>query len=243
MKKWEMKNQKIFGISDKRFKKIFTEMKEMSDAEYESTMSQASIYQWYNKFKNGRCVELTSWPGTPTTVLTELTSNTGASMIFDNPHLTVRPCASLLDISIMSTCTLQPNSFFFVCVCLTDSTYSHHNKKCLHWSVPPIFDRAGTQQCWLLPTRCGLIVTISHSSSRWVNEFYGVLLVHYATKLKIKYLVVAFSDWEGLVYARTVPDGQIINVDWYTEILKWLLLYIPGVGNHIVIMVNKVTWR
>ncbi len=30
-------------------------------------------------------------------------------------------------------------------------------------------------------------------------------------------------NWEGLVYKHAAPDGQTINVDWYVEVLKWLI--------------------
>ncbi len=41
-------------------------MKEMLDAGYnELVMLQASIYHWYNEFKNGRCEELMGRRSTP----------------------------------------------------------------------------------------------------------------------------------------------------------------------------------
>ncbi len=46
--------------------------KEISDAVYESDLSQASIHHWYDEFKSGRkSAELMGRPGTPTTVLTK----------------------------------------------------------------------------------------------------------------------------------------------------------------------------
>ncbi len=87
----------------------------------------ASVYHWYNKFKRGwKSVELMGGPGAPTTVLTKQTFNTGATVILDNPHLTVRQLASLLDISIESSLTLLLTTLS--CVCLMDSMY----KACTH---------------------------------------------------------------------------------------------------------------
>ncbi len=82
-----------------KHKKTVTETKEMLDAAYsESVILQGSVYRWYKKFKDGRKnVELMGRTGAPMTALTKLI-NTGTTLILDNPHLTVRHLASLLDI-------------------------------------------------------------------------------------------------------------------------------------------------
>ncbi len=55
-----------------KLKKTVIEMKEMLKAAYnKSTMSQASVYHWYNVFKSGRkSVELMDGPEVHMTVLT-----------------------------------------------------------------------------------------------------------------------------------------------------------------------------
>ncbi len=82
-------------------------MKEMLYTAYnKSVMSQASIYCWYNEFKSGmKSMKLMGRCGASTTALTKQTINTGATIIFDDPRLTLRQHALLLDISIGSAHT------------------------------------------------------------------------------------------------------------------------------------------
>ncbi len=51
-----------------------------------------------------------------------------------------------------------------------------------------------------MPNKCGSIVTIPHSSNRWANRLYEVFsypLKPYVTKLKMKYMIITFFEWEG----------------------------------------------
>ncbi len=51
------------------------------------------------------------------TSLTKQTINTGATTIFDDPHLTVRQLASLIDISIRRTHTFLSTEVGLPCAC------------------------------------------------------------------------------------------------------------------------------
>ncbi len=109
-KKWTMRNPKIYTNNNTLIKfcvKIKkTVIKEKIDAAYnESAIWKASIYHWYNKFKSDRKrAKLTGDLQTQNSV-TEQTINIHATMILDDPHLTVRQHASLLDFSIESVYT------------------------------------------------------------------------------------------------------------------------------------------
>ncbi len=107
----------------------------MLDAAYnESAMSQASAYHWYNKFKSSRKnAELMGRPGAPIKALTEQMINTCIIMILDDPHLTVRQIASLLDISVESARTFLLTELNFSRVCSMDFTFTlTTTKKCSH---------------------------------------------------------------------------------------------------------------
>ncbi len=66
------------------------------------------------EFKSGRkSAELIGEPSTPTTVFTEQTIKTDATMILDDPHLTVRQLDSLLDILIGSVLRLVSDDCSF----------------------------------------------------------------------------------------------------------------------------------
>ncbi len=76
---------------------MVSEIKEMLNAtNNESAMSQGST----NLKVVEKMQKLKDRPDAPITVLTKPAINIGATMILDDPHLTVRQLASLLDISI-----------------------------------------------------------------------------------------------------------------------------------------------
>ncbi len=52
-------------------------------------------------------------------------------------------------------------------------------------------------------------------------------------KSKLKCMISTFRNWESLMYTYTLPDGQTVNVDWYVEVLKQLIMvHIPRKRPH-----------
>ncbi len=57
----------------------------------------------------------------------------------------------------------------------------------------------------------------------WVPQGFPCPLKPHNKKLKMKCMVIMFFSWEGLVYVHTMPDVQMVNVDWYVKVLKRLI--------------------
>ncbi len=59
-------------------------------------------------------------------------------------------------------------------------------------------------------------------TNEWVPRGSSFPLKQHTMKSKMKCMVITFVDWEDMVYAHTVPDGQIV-ADWNIKVLKRLI--------------------
>ncbi len=116
--------------------------------------------------------------------------------------------------------------------CASSQNYKKHSP-----SSVPIFDRAGSQWHGLFKQH---IITademwiycynpvVKQQTSKWVLRGFPHSLKSHTTKLKMKCMVIAFFNWEGLLYMNSVPAGQTVNADWYVKVLKRLItVHIP----------------
>ena len=219
--------------------KSASETKELlKEAFGESTMSQATIYRWYESFKSGRkSAELEGGPGAPCTALTEVTINTSAAIIREDPHLTVRQFATLLNISVGSAHTLLTDVLGLSRVCarwiprlLSPEQKLNRVEVCRYWTEkvaddPEWLDNVITaDETWIYLYDPAL----KQQSSEWVRKGGSRPLKARAAKSALKVMVITFFDMKGMIYTHTVPHGQTVNAKYYVEVLHQLMrIHIP----------------
>ncbi len=84
----------------------------------DTIMSHSSIHQWYESFERGRTsAALQGGPGTPSLSVHEVNINTAATVIQEEPALTVGQVAKILDVLYESVQTMLTKELCFSSIC------------------------------------------------------------------------------------------------------------------------------
>lgn len=205
----------------------------------DNTLARATVFRWHAAFsKEGRTsATLEGGPGAPITKLTEITRNTGATLLADDPRMTLRELANILQVSLGSAHRLVTKILGMTRVCarwIPHSLTEEHKAERVRISKL-LLRRWHRNREWFDD-----VVTCDESwvyhydpktkreSTKWVLKGGAPPRKVRAQKSKQKVMVVSFFDQRGMIYTHYCEAGRNINTEYYMEIITQLIrVHIP----------------
>ena len=207
-------------------------LKMLQRAYGESTLSKTRAYEWYSAFKSGRdVVEDLPRSGRPSTVSTELNIAKVKEMVSENRHLGLREIAAELSVSHESIRTILNDCLGMTRVAarIVPKDLNFLQKLNRVRIAEDMLEQASSD-----PTFMKRIVT---GDETWVYEFDTQTSQQASewrlptepkpkrarqTRSKLKVMLTVFFDYRGVVHSEFLPEGQMVNKDYYLSVMRRL---------------------
>lgn len=193
----------------------------------DSHMSQASAYNWYKSFKEGRTeVEDLPHERRPQTSINEGNIEKVKEMVLENRRATIREIADDMGISFGSVQTILHDVLGMrrVSARLVPrmlNFYQKEQRKSIAKEMLSMSDidvqRIITgDETWVYEYD----VETEQQSSEWRTKDEPKPKKPRQSRSKIKTMLIVFFDYQGVVHSEFLPTGQTANAAWYVQVLR-----------------------
>ena len=226
----ELEEQRVCVKVCCKLGKKFTQTFQLLNQAYrEDCMSRTQCYDWFKRFKAGRMsVDVDPRPGRPSTSTDDDHVERVRAAIRGNRLSTVREVADEVGISIgpchqILTEKIQMRSVSakFVPRLLTEDQKDNR----VEISQELLANANGNEnflkkiitgdETWVY----GYDVETKLQSPQWMGKGSPRPKKARMSRSKIKVFLVVFFDWKGIVHHEFVPSGQMVNKQFYQEVL------------------------
>jgi len=198
----------------------------------DNAMSQAQVYQWHKRFREGReDVNDDDRSGRPSTSKTDESVEKVRKILTGDRRLSVRMIAELSDIpkTVVHRILTEDLQMRKVCAkmvpkILTDDMKNTRVQKCQEllerYEVDPDFlDKVVTgDESWIFEYD----PESKRQSAEWHTAESPRPKKARMCKSRIKAMFIVFFDKKGVIHKEFVPEGQTVNGLYYREVLKRL---------------------
>jgi len=216
-----------------KIRKTATEMYQLLQQAYgEDAMGRTQVFDWFHRFKEGRTsVKSNPHSGQPSTSRNEEMIAKVRTIIRNNRRLTVWEIVGDCEISVGSCDAILTNDLHMKPVCakfvprlLTGDQREHRQTiagdllERSYEDVQFLKNIMIGDESWVY----GYDPETKQQSSQWKGPSAPQPKKGHQVRSKTKVMLLAFFDSEGIIHDEYAPDGQIINKEFYLEVLRHL---------------------
>ncbi|XP_046959645.1 protein GVQW3-like [Vanessa cardui] len=197
-----------------------------------STLSQKSVYKWYNRFTNSReDFEDDEPPGVAITSTSEDNIEVAKKIVLENRRVTIREVAEDVGISIGSCHTIFSHILGMkrVAAKFVPKLLNFEQKQRRISIVqellndvnndPDLLKRVITgDETWVY----GYDVETKTQSSEWKRPDEPRSKKARQARSNVKVLLTVFFDYKGVVHHELLPTGRTVNKEYYKEVMQRL---------------------
>ncbi|UYV67049.1 hypothetical protein LAZ67_4003761 [Cordylochernes scorpioides] len=196
----------------------------------EATLDRSNVYRWYKMFSEGReDVNDEERAGRPSTSTTDEKINEVKKMILANRRITVREVAEDLNISITSCHSIFINDLGMRRVAakfvpkLLNCNQKQHSMNIANEMLdsvrddPNLLQRVITgDEAWIY----GYDVETKAQSSQWKLPHEPRPKKACQVRSNVKVLLTVFFDCRGMVHHEFLPQGRMVNKEYYLQVMR-----------------------
>ena len=195
-------------------------------------LSRSKVFEWYNRFKNGReSLEDDARSGRPTTSLTDANVERIRELLVTDRHLTCRMIAEKLNIAKTVVHDIIRNVLKKkkVCAKFVPHSLTPEQKEQRVNACRNLIEMADEDNTFLQKIITGdeswcfqYEPTTKRQSAEWLSTGEPRPTKVRMTKSKTKVMLITFFDAQGIIYKEFVPQGTTVNSHYYLDVLKRL---------------------
>lgn len=217
-----------------KLKKTATETHEMLVQAYGAeAVSRKCVYEWFRRFKEGKeTVEDEPRSGRPSTSRTPNMIQEVREMLARDRRLTLRLMAEELDISKDTVRTIVHEDLGMrkICSHFVPHFLTEEQKEKRMESANDFIDMCDQDPSFLTTIVTGdetwcyqFDPETKRQSMAWCSPSSPRPTKSRLQKSKVKTMLIAFFDNDGIIHKEFVPPGQTVNAAFYEDVLKRLL--------------------